>query len=108
MFKIAKIKIGIVNCETGRIIKEKTVDPESALQEGQKVSRWFDKKDTFFSGKSIWKHWENLGILTKFKALTKGNSWSDIVTESVMVFKGDKDRGQEHEFYMERIHEDAV
>jgi len=108
MFKIAKIKIGIMNCETGRIIKEKTVDPELALQEGEKISRWFDKKDTFFSTKPIWKHWENVGILVKFKALAKGNSWSDVAAESIVVFKGDKDRGEEHEFYMERRYEETI
>lgn len=108
MFKIAKIKIGIINSETGKIIKEKTVDPESALQEGERISRWFDKRDTFFSGKKIWKHWENMGILAKFKALTNGNSWSDVATESVAVFKKDKDRGEEHEFYMQRNYQKVV
>ena len=48
-------KIGIINCVTGKIIKEKTVNSELALQEGEKISRWFDRRDTFFSGKPIWK-----------------------------------------------------
>ena len=96
-------KIGIINCVTGKIIKEKTVNSELALQEGEKISRWFDRRDTFFSGKPIWKRWENLGTLTKFEVIIKGNSWNDVAGESIMVFKADKDRGQEHEFYMERI-----
>jgi len=37
MFKVAKIKIGIINCVTGKVIKEKTVDSELALREGEKM-----------------------------------------------------------------------
>lgn len=37
MFKVAKIKIGIINCVTGKVIKEKTVDSELALGEGEKM-----------------------------------------------------------------------
>lgn len=37
MNKVALIKIGIINCVTGKVIKEKTVDSELALREGEKM-----------------------------------------------------------------------
>lgn len=96
------IKIGIVNCVTGKVIREKTVDPELALREAEKISRWFDKQDTFFS-RAIWKHWEKLGMLPKFEKFAKGTSCIDSVSTSVVVFKGNENRAEEHEFYMQRI-----
>jgi len=103
MNRVAQIKIDIINCVTGKVIREKTVDSELALQEAEKISRWFDEQDTFFSGKPIWKHWKGLGILSKFKGLVKGTSYNDIAVESIVVFKGDGTRGEEHEFYMQKV-----
>jgi len=102
MFKVAKIKIGIINCVTGKVIKEKTVDSELALQEAEKISRWFDKQDTFFS-KAIWEHWKILGMLLKFEAVVNGTSLQDIATDSIAVFGEDGAQGEEHEFYMQRV-----
>jgi len=102
MFKVAKIKIGIINCVTGKVIREKTVDPELALQEAKKISRWFDRQDTFFSGKPIWKHWEILGM-SKFEGLAAGTSHRDLAVESIVVFEEGKAQGEEHEFYMQKV-----
>jgi len=96
---IRKVKIGILNCETGKVIKEKTVDAALAMQEGEKISRWFDRRETFFSGNPIWEYWEKVGVLGKFKAVARGSSLSSVAAESVAVFKGRK--GTEHEFYIE-------
>jgi len=96
------IKIGIMNCVTGKVIREKTVDLELALQEAEKISRWFDKRDTFFS-KAIWEHWKISGTLSKFEKLANGTSYNDIAVESIAVFKGDGARGEEHEFYMQKV-----
>lgn len=97
------IKIGIINCVTGKVIREKTVDSELALQEAKKISRWFDRRDTFFSGKPIWKHWEILDMLYKFKKVVEGTSLQDIATDSIVVFGEDGAQGEEHEFYMQRV-----
>lgn len=103
MNKATQIKIGILNCVTGKIIREKTVDPESAFQEAEKISRWFDKQDTFFSSRAIWKHWEKLGMLPKFEKFANGATAIDSVSTSVIVFKGNENRAEEHEFFMQRI-----
>jgi len=97
------IKIGIMNCVTGKVIREKTVDSELALQEAEKISRWFDRRDTFFSGKPIWKRWETVGTLSKFEGLVKGTSYNDFAVESIAVFGGKGTRGEEHEFYMQKV-----
>lgn len=96
-----QIKIGIVNCVTGKIVKEKTVEQEVALKEAEKMSKWFDKQDTFFS-KAIWEHWVPMGTLYKFLKLVDGSSYNDLAVESITVFKNPKARGEEHEFYMQR------
>ena len=102
MNKVAQIRIGIINCETKKVIKEKTVDLEVALEEAEKISRWFDKQDTFFPGKPIWKCWERLGMLAKFEKLVEGISFSDVAVGSTVVFKGTEHRVEEHEFYMQK------
>lgn len=96
-----QIKIGIVNCVTGKIVKEKTVEQEVALKEAEKMSKWFDKQETFFS-KAIWEHWVLMGTLYKFLKLADGSSYNDLAVESIAVFKNPKARGEEHEFYMQR------
>lgn len=101
-----KFKIGILNTETGKKIKEKVVNQEEALRIAKKIAAWFDKQDTFFSGKKIWDCWESIGIAEKFKNIILGNGWSNIAVESIVVFKGSK--SEEHEFYIERIKEDLI
>jgi len=103
MNKTTRIEIGILNCATGKTVLEKTVGPESAFQEAEKISRWFDKQETFFSSRAIWKHWEKLGMLPKFEKFAKGTSCIDSVSTSVVVFKGNENRAEEHEFYMQKV-----
>ena len=97
------IEIGIINSVTGKVIREKTVDSEQAMQEAEKISRWFDKQDTFFSGKPIWEHWKILGTLLKFETVARGTSLQDIATDNIVVFGEDEAQGEEHEFYMQRV-----
>ncbi|MEO0126304.1 MAG: hypothetical protein ABIL44_00970 [candidate division WOR-3 bacterium] len=108
-----KIKIGIINCETGKIVKEKILEDNSiwkdekeefqkkALKEVKKMSAWFDDKDTFFSGKKIWDCWERIGDNKRFESVIKGTGWSKISTLSVAVFNGN--HGEEYELYVEEI-----
>lgn len=93
-------RIGILNAKNGKIKIEKETNREEALKVAEKVSRWFDKQDTFFSGTPIWEYWEKVGILSKFRAVVKTDSWNKIAVESVAVFKGNK--GTEYEFFVER------
>lgn len=97
------IEIGIINSVTGKVIGEKTVDSERAMQEAEKISRWFDGQNTFFSGKPIWEHWKILGMLSKFDAIGRGTSLQEIATDSIAVFNGDRIGGEEHEFYVQRV-----
>lgn len=107
------IKIGIINCVTGKKVKEKILKDDSlykceseifqkkALKEVRKMSQWFDDKDTFFNGKKIWDHWQEIGDTEGFKAVIKGTAFTKIAFLSVAVFNGD--RGEEHEIYVERL-----
>ena len=107
------IKIGILNCETGkeRIVKElqKELFEEDksflkrVMETGKKISRWFDRQDTFFSGKEIWNYWERVGTLTKFEVLARGSRLSNVAAESIIVFNGKGNRGVEYQFFMERV-----
>ncbi len=96
------VKIGIFNTVNGRTIRGKTVQRKEALKTAEKVSRWFDMQDTFFSGKPVWEHWENAGILEKFRAVIHNQSLSDVAYESVAVFNK-KGRGEEHEFFVKKL-----
>lgn len=100
-------EVGILNCETGRQIRRKTADDSSAMRVAEQVSRWFDERDTFFSGKPIWELWTLTGIVEgRFKPFIESRSLrSDVVAESVMVFPPDKRLGVEHEFYIRRLGE---
>lgn len=93
-------KIGIINAETGKVAIEKQATEEDALKVAERVSRWFNSKDTFFSGKPIWERWRYFPGLRKFEALVEGSRLTNVATESVAVFKGNK--GTEYEFYIER------
>ena len=93
-------RIGILNCKNGKIKIEKNVGQEKALKVAEKISQWFDKQDTFFSGNPVWEYWKNSGILSKFEAMISGNSWNEVATESIAVFNGNK--GTEHEFFIEK------
>lgn len=93
-------QIGIINSENGKVAIEKTAAEEDALKVAEQVSRWFDRRDTFFNGKPIWERWRYFPGLRKFEALIEGSGWSDVVTESVAVFKGNT--GVEYEFYIKR------
>lgn len=107
------IKIGIINCTTGKVVKEKILKDNSlyrceqkafhrkALEETKKMSEWFDDKDTFFNSKKIWNHWEDIGDTERFKTVIKGTALTKIAFLSVAVFNSDS--GYEHELYVERI-----
>jgi len=95
-----KFRIGILNTENGKVKIEKDASQEEALKTAKKVSRWFDKKDTFFSG-VLWEHWERLGIVKKFEAVVSGRSLGRIASECIVVFNGNK--GTEYEFFIERV-----
>jgi uncharacterized membrane protein len=95
-------KIGIINAETGKVVIEREATAENALEVARKVSQWFDHRDTFFSGKPIWEHWKVFPGLERFQRLIEGSSRSNVVCESIIVFKEGK--GTEYEFYMERRH----
>ena len=93
-------RIGILNTNNGKIKIEKVVNQEEALKTAEKVSRWFDKQDTFFKGTAVWEHWKRLDMLSKFEFVVSGNSWNKVATESIAVFNGNK--GTEYEFFIER------
>jgi hypothetical protein len=93
-------RIGILNAETGKVITERQATEEDALKVAERVSKWFDRRDTFFSGKPVWEHWKYFPGLEKFERLIEGSRWSDVVTETVAVFEGNK--GTEYEFYIKR------
>ncbi len=93
--------IGIINAKNGEVKVQEEAYRDEALKVAEKVSKWFDRRDTFFSGQPIWNYWKKIGILCKFEALVSGNSWKETAVESVAVFEGGE--GTEHEFYMERI-----
>ncbi len=97
-----KIKVGILNTVNGRAVIEKIVPRRMALEEAEKVSMWFDEKDTFFSGKSLWVYWDNAGILEKFKEVIHNQSLSDVAYESVAVFNK-KGRGEVYEFFVRKL-----
>ena len=96
-----QIEIGILNCVTGKAVRKKTVEQEVALNEAKRMSKWFDKQDTFFS-KAVWEHWSELDMLSKFEMLADGSSYNDVAVESIAVFPSSGARGEEHEFYMKR------
>jgi hypothetical protein len=93
-------KIGILNAETGKVVTERQASKEDALKVAGRVSKWFDHRDTFFSGKPIWEHWKCFPGLERFERLIEGSSWSGVITEAVAVFEGNK--GTEYEFYVIR------
>jgi len=93
-------QIGIINSENGKVAIEKTATEEDALKVAEQVSRWFDRRDTFFNGKPIWERWRYFPGLRKFEALIEGSRWTNVVTESVAVLVGG--RGIEYEFYIKR------
>jgi hypothetical protein len=93
-------RIGILNAETGKVFVERQATEEDALKVAEGVSKWFDRRDTFFSGKPVWEHWKYFPGLEKFERLIEGSRWSDVVTETVAVFEGNK--GTEYEFYIKR------
>lgn len=93
-------RIGILNAESGKAKIEKETNQGEALKVAEKISRWFDKQDTFFSGTPIWKYWKIIGILSKFEAVVSGNSLGRVAAESVAVFHGNKTT--EHGFFIER------
>jgi hypothetical protein len=107
------IKTGIINCVTGKKVKEKVLKDDSlykcesetfqkkVLEEVKKMSEWFDDKDTFYNGRRIWNHWEEIGDAERFKAVIKGTNLNKIAFLSIAVFNGN--HGQEHELYVERI-----
>lgn len=106
-----KVRIGILNCENGkeRVAKEiekqlfegNEVFLERAMAAGEKISRWFNRQDTFFSGKKIWEYWELAGILSKFEAVVRGSSLGNVAYQNIAVF-GKEGFGVEYEFFMER------
>jgi len=110
-------KIGILNTANGKVVKEviikdtiytweKELLVKKVLDSAEKVSRWFDDKDTFFSGKKLWEHWKALGMMeNRIKALVSGESLGNLVCESISVFPKDGGRGVGYEFYVERIDE---
>ena len=79
-----RIVIGIINCDTGKKIIEKTLEnnaifiggkqefQKKALAVLKKASAWFDKQNTFFSGKPLWEYWEKMGMTAKFEAVIEG------------------------------------
>jgi len=110
---MSRIVIGIINCDTGKMIIEKTLENNAVFIDGEqefqekallvlkKVSEWFDKQNTFFSGKPLWEHWEKMGMTAKFEAVIEGRS--DLAAESIAVFKDSNSRSEEHEIYVKRI-----
>lgn len=107
------IRIGILNCETGKeVAKKEMVKPlfrnndeeffKQAMKEAKKVSQWFDQRDTFF-GIPVWEHWEKIGILGKFEAVVRGSRLGNLAVESIAVFNKEGNRGVEHEFFIERV-----
>ena len=97
-----EIKVGILNTTNGRTVKEKVVPRKEALEAAEKISQWFDRQDTFFSGKPVWGRWESTGILEKFKSVIHNQSLSDVAYESVAVFNK-KGKGEVHEFFVTKL-----
>lgn len=113
MYQQNAYRIGILNTETGKITRQEEVADnqiyvedyhktvEDVLSKAKEISKWFDKKDTFFSGRAIWDHWLSMGFVERIKSLVEGKTLGNVVCESIAVFDGNK--GTEHEFFVERI-----
>lgn len=110
---MAIIEIGILNAENGKILIRKELEHnlleesedeflERCIETMRKVADWFNRQDTFYS-KNIWDYWEEVGITQKFKAIVNGSRFTDVATESVIVFPKNGGRGIEYEFYVKRI-----
>lgn len=104
------VEIGIVNTIKKKWISKKILIQDNyeskekfiqqVIEDLERLSEWFDKQDTFFSGKKIWKYWESVGITQKFKnAIEKKYTTS----ESISVFKNGEKRGEEHELYIKYL-----
>ncbi len=114
MFKRPVIEIGIIGTETGKqIIKKVLVDhsiykderelfTKKAIDTLKKVSKWFDKRDTFFSGKPIWEHWVSVGSEIKFINIIKSSSLGSIACEEIVVFD-ENGKGGSCEIYVKRV-----
>jgi hypothetical protein len=111
MTEVKRVTIGILNCETGKKVKEKVVRQElfesddvflgEVMKEGQKIAGWFDEQETFYS-RCLWGYWSSMGILHKFVNVVKGINLGDPAAESVIIFSKDSPRGEEYKFYMWR------
>lgn len=106
-----KFEIGILN-ETGKYLRKKIMEDETiyrsdrafiekVLKEIAKIAKWIDKQDTFFTGKSYYKHLQSIGTIRSIEKLILGKRLTNVVCESIIIFEGKT--GVEYELYIKKL-----